>query len=161
MRENAVHRLERKSRLPRAGDELALRLREEMDAKGLSAKEVARLVAERTNYTMDYRAVQNAMAGTCSFDTATILAATFGWGFIDDVLAPIMRVSRLAALEEEYARQRAAIQALDRQLELHLAVAPVAAGGLRLVSSEDRTRPSPRRFSDETSRPPRSWEDPR
>jgi hypothetical protein len=139
MRETAVHRLERKSRLPRAGDELAVRLREEMDRRGLTAKEVARLVCDHTDYTLDFRAVQNAMAGSCSFDTATILAATFGWGFMDDVLAPIMRVSRLAALEEEYARQRAAMQALDQQLELHLALAPVADRGLRLVSSETRS----------------------
>lgn len=161
MRANVVHRLERKSRHPRAGDELAVRLREEMDARGLTAKEVARLVSQRTEYRMDYRAVQNAMAGTCSFDTATILAATFGWGFIDDVLEPIMGASRLAALEEEYARQRAAIQALDQQLELHLALAPVAHRGLRLVSTEDRTWGSQGRVPAKAGRAPGSEEDPR
>lgn len=140
---NAVHRLERKSQTL-LKHRVADALRREMDRRGLTAKELSRVIEIETTYRLDYRTIQHAMAQepSCSLDTFEVLVAAFGWDFADTTIEPVVGASRLASLEREYEQQRAKMAALDRTIAVHreadLARRTVDGGRLRLVAPEDR-----------------------
>ena len=141
-----MHVMERKSQVVRLREWVAYALREEMDAGGYSAKELSRLVREHTVYRLDYRTIQNAMAGTCTLDTYEALCAFFGWDFSDRTLERVHQTTRLASLEKEIADERAIISGKEAHLSrLRAATAARAAasrGVLRLVGEEERVWPS-------------------
>lgn len=140
--ELVVHRLERKTQITSLRARAAAHLRQEMDERGLTAKELSRLIHDTTPFRLDYRTIQNAMLGSMSLDTFEVLVGAFGWDFADKTIEPVIGASRLAALEHEYEQQRAHMAALDRQIAAHraarLARGSVDGSRLRLVSPEVR-----------------------
>jgi len=138
--ELAVHRLERKSQLVSLRARAAAHLRHEMDERGLTAKELSRLIRDTTPFRLDYRTIQNAMLGSMTLDTYEALVGVFGWDWADRTIEPVIGATRLAALEREYEQQRTRMAALDREIAAHraarLARGSVDGGRLRLVSPD-------------------------
>jgi hypothetical protein len=120
-------------------------LRAEMKARGLTAKELSRLIEEQTPHRLDFRTIQNACLQdqpSCSLDTYEILTAFFGWDFVDTTIEPVVGASRLASLEKEIAHEQAIIRGKEAQLArlraADLARDAAPGGRLRLVGEEDR-----------------------
>jgi hypothetical protein len=137
-----VHVLERKSQSLRLREWVALELRAEMEDRGLTAKELSRRISEETEYALDYRTIQNAMAGTCTLDTYEVFVAAFGWDFADRTIERVRQETRLASLEKEIADERARIREREAGLSqlkaAHRARDAAPGGVLRLVSEEER-----------------------
>jgi hypothetical protein len=140
--ELVVHRMERRTQVVSLRARAATHLRQEMDERGLTAKELSRLIRDKTPYRLDYRTIQNAMLGSMSLDTYEALVGAFGWDWADRTIEPVIGASRLAALEHEYEQQRAHMASLDREIAAHraarLARGSVDGGRLRLVPPEVR-----------------------
>ena len=119
-----LHVLERGSQVVRGAARVAPLLRTEMDARGVSAKELAlalRVWAAEdpaNRWAVDYRTIQHAMLGTaCSLDTYLALAGYFGWDFTESVVTPIHGADPLAAREAEVVRQLNQVAALHARVE--------------------------------------------
>lgn len=140
--ELVVHRMERRTQVVSLRSRAAAHLRQEMDGRGLTAKELSRLIRDTTPFRLDYRTIQNAMLGSMTLDTFEALVGVFGWDWADRTIEPVIGASRLAALEHEYEQQRASMAALDREIAAHraarLARSSVDGGRLRLVPPEPR-----------------------
>jgi hypothetical protein len=138
----SVHVLERKSQVLRLREWVAYELRAEMEDRGVTAKELSRLISEETEYSLDPRTIQNAMAGSCSLDTYEVLVAIFGWDFADRTIERVRQETRLASLEKEIVHERARIRHREAELErlraAHKARDAAPGGVLRLVPEEDR-----------------------
>ena len=142
MNGEVVQVLVRKSQV-RPQDSVRDRLREEMEDRGVTAKELAREIHQSIGYPIAYRTIQNAMnAGNCSLDTFMVFCAFFGWDFADEVLGRFMGASRLETLEREIAHEKAIMAGREARLA-RLRAADRARGAssggfLRLVPEEDR-----------------------
>lgn len=124
-----LHVLERESQRVRGAPRVASALRAEMDARKLSAKELALLMRawasedSRNRWALDYRTIQHAMAGTaCALDTYLALAGFFGWDFSETIQTPIHGADPLSAREAEVARQLNQVAALQARVELDRAL---------------------------------------
>jgi hypothetical protein len=122
MTSDRLHVLERKSELVRGGRRVAPRLRAEMDARGLTAKELAMSLSawaaqDPTNrQPLDYRTIQNAMDGSCALETYFSLSGFLGWDFIEEVQTPVVGADPLTAREIELARHQAQVAAVHARL---------------------------------------------
>lgn len=136
MTATGLHVLERKSQSVRGASRIAPRLRDEMDARGLTAKELAMQMRGWSSedpshrWPLDYRTIQHAMLGTaCALDTYLALAGYFGWDFIESVQSPIHGADPLSAREAEVVRQLTQVSALQARVErdraLRARVAPL------------------------------------
>jgi hypothetical protein len=119
-----LHVLERKSQVAYGAQRVASALRAEMEARGLSAKELAyelKLWAAEdpaNRWALDYRTIQNAAAGTaCALDTYLPLSGYFGWDWVESIQTPIHGADPLAAREAQLARQLAQVAALQARVE--------------------------------------------
>lgn len=117
-----LHVLERKSQLVRGGRRIAPRLRAEMEARGLTAKELSLRICgwarqdTDNRQPLDYRTIQNAMDGSCGLETYFSLSGYFGWDFIEEVHTAVVGVDPLTAREEELARHQAQVAAVHARL---------------------------------------------
>jgi hypothetical protein len=132
-----MHVLERGSQPLRGARRIAPLLRAEMDALGLSAKELAARLREwaaedpSNRWPVDYRVIQHAMLGTaCALDTYLAFAGFFGWDFSERVQTPIHGVDPLSAREAEVVRQQHQVAALQARVERDRALRQRAAPGL-------------------------------
>lgn len=151
MTATGLHVLERKSQSVRGALRIAPRLREEMDARGLTAKELAMHMRgwagedPAHRWALDYRTIQHAMLGTaCALDTYLALAGFFGWDFIESVQSPIHGADPLSAREAEVVRQLTQVAALQARVERDRALrAQTSPRVVRLARrpSEDGTWP--------------------
>ena len=144
---NVVHVLERKYQSLQAQKLVAKALREAMEDEGLTAKELSRLSKAATGETLDYRTIQNAVAGTaCSLETYFTLCGFFGWSFNDLTMTPKIGASRIASLEKEIAHEKAIIgnkeAHLARLYAADRALGAASGGVLRLVGEENRHWPA-------------------
>lgn len=118
-----MHVLERKSQVLRGGRRVAPRLRAEMDAMGATAKELALLIQAwarkdpANRQSIDYRTIQNAMAGTCALETYFSLSGYFGWDFIEEVQTPVVGADPPTFREAELARNQAQVAAIHARLQ--------------------------------------------
>jgi hypothetical protein len=143
-----LHVLERGSQPVRGAARVAPILRDEMDARRITAKELAadmrRWASDdaRHRWAPDYRTIQHAMAGTaCALDTYLALAGYFGWDFSEAVQTPIHGADPLSAREAEVVRQLNQAAALQARLERDRAVRgrpPLGLGWLARRPSEER-----------------------
>lgn len=117
-----LHVLERKSQLLRGGRRVAPRLVAEMDARGVTAKELAQQIAmwaaqdSQNRQPLDFRTIQNAMAGSCGLETYFTLSGFFGWDFIEEVQTPVVGADPLSAREAALVRHQAQAAALHARL---------------------------------------------
>lgn len=117
------HVLERKSQLLRGGRRVAPRLRADMEALGVSAKELALLIKAwarqdpANREALDFRTIQNAMAGTCALETYFALSGYFGWEFAEEILTPVIGSDPITAREAELERHQAQVAAIHARLE--------------------------------------------
>ena len=119
-----LHVLERKSQPVRGAARIAPLLRDEMELRGVTAKELAMQMkswAARdpgNRWAPDYRTIQHAMSGSaCALDTYLALAGFFGWDFTENVQTPIHGADPLTAREAEVARQLTKTAALQARVE--------------------------------------------
>lgn len=142
-----MHVLERKSQVMRGGRRVAPRLRAEMEALGVSAKELAILVRAwarqdaANRQALDYRTIQNAMAGSCGLETYFTLSGYFGWDFIEEVQAPVVGNDPLAAREADLERHLAEAAAIHARLQRERAARSSPSGlgrGPDLLAVQDR-----------------------
>lgn len=119
-----LHVLERRSQPVRGPARIAPLLRDEMDVRNLTAKELAMqmrawAVEDPANrWALDYRTIQHAMLGTaCALDTYLALSGFFGWDFIETVQTPIHGADPVSAREAEVARQLVQVAALQARVE--------------------------------------------
>jgi len=132
-----LHVLERESQVVRGAARIAPLLRAEMEARGLTAKELS--VALRgwaaddpaNRWPVDYRTIQHAAAGTaCALDTYLALAGFFGWDFNESILTPIHGADPLTAREAEVVRQLNQAAALQARVERDRALRSAPPPGL-------------------------------
>jgi hypothetical protein len=150
MSHRGLHVLEREYQALRGPARVGERLRVEMEACGLSAKELAaalRVWAQADpahRWPVDYRTIQHAMAGTaCALDTYLALSGFFGWDFVESVQTPIRGADPLTDREAEVERQLTQVAALQARVERERALRAPAASRLDLAARE-RPRASPR-----------------
>lgn len=129
MPQQRMHVLERESQPVRGAGRVAPLLRREMEARNVSAKELALLLKAWAKsdpahrWPIDYRTIQHAAAGTaCSLDTYLTLSGFFGWDFVEDVQTPIRGADPLTDREAIVARQLAQAAALQARVERERAV---------------------------------------
>lgn len=130
-----LHVLERGSQPTRGIPRVSAQLRAEMDARRITAKELAMQMRywaandPENRWALDYRTIQHAAAGTaCTLDSYLALAGFFGWDFTEAVETPIHGADPSSAREAELVRQlnsAAALQArIERDRWLRRAAAP-------------------------------------
>jgi hypothetical protein len=125
---------------------VAQQLRGAMEARSLSAKELAMRLKSWAaedpvnRWPVDFRTIQNAMQGqTCTLDTYLALSGFFGWDWVESIQAPIHGADPLTSREREVARQLSQVAALQARVERDRAARSQAATGL---GGEARERPS-------------------
>ncbi len=139
-------------------------LRAEMEARGLTAKELSLRMrvwaaADPANrWAVEYRTIQNAADGTaCALDTYLALSGFFGWDFVERIQTPIHGADPITAREAELERQLCQVAALQARLERERALragAPGGAGGLAGEPVGRGARPSGERRAFTTRTPP-------
>lgn len=143
MNYSGMHVLERETQPLRGPARVAPLLRAEMEARSLTAKELALLMRAWASedagnrWAPDYRTIQNAMQATaCSLDTYLALAGYFGWDFTEAVQTPIHGADPLTAREAEVARQLTQVAALQARVERARKVRSQASTGLDRMAGE-------------------------
>lgn len=138
-------------------------LKAEMEARGLTAKELSLRMrvwaaADPANrWAVEYRTIQNAADGTaCALDTYLALSGYFGWDFVERIQTPIHGADPIAAREAELERQLSQVAALQARLERERALRAGASGGLGGVAGQPprrgaRASGEPRTFTAQTS----------
>lgn len=136
-----LHVLERGYQTVRGIARVAARLREEMEERRITAKELAFEMRSwagddlANRWALDYRTIQNAAQGTaCALDTYLALAGFFGWDFSEAVQTPIHGADPLTAREAEVAKQLAQVSALQARVERERALRPRPSLGLGRVA---------------------------
>lgn len=156
-----LHVLERRSQVARGAARIATSLRAEMEARGLTAKELAyelKLWAgddPANRWALDYRTIQHAAAGTaCALDTYLTLSGYFGWDWVEEVQTPIHGADPLTAREAQVARQLAQVAALQARVERDRSLRSQAPIGLGRMARESaslgpREAREPRAFAEQ------------
>lgn len=125
MAQLGTHVLERGSQSTlRGAARIAPLLRREMEARNLSAKELAFEMKAWSaqdplnRWPVDYRTIQHAAAGTaCALDTYLALSGFMGWDFTESVQTPIHGADPLTAREAELESQLTQVAALQARVE--------------------------------------------
>lgn len=136
-----LHVLERGYQPLRGPARVAPLLRAEMEARAVSAKELAYQIklwaAEdpANRWPVDYRTIQHAAAGTaCALDTYLTLSGFFGWDWVEEVQVPIHGADPLEEREARVARQLAQVAALQARVERDRALRDQAPSGLAAMA---------------------------
>jgi hypothetical protein len=118
------HVLEREYQPLRGPARVAPMLRQEMEDRGVTAKELSMQLRSwaaqdpRNRWPVDYRTIQNAAAGVaCTLDTYLALSSYFGWDFIENVQTPIHGADPCSAREAEVERQLNQVAALQARVD--------------------------------------------